>query len=208
MQCPNCDFEMHQVKTSAHYGTPILLDQCAQCGGVWFDEMELFKVKPSEAEVVEKNTEKIELVDSGKLRELASTRKDTLLCPRDKTALQIFSDPYFPKEIQVENCPHCGGFWFNRGELKKFKAVQAEKIGVSEKKGDGFEKQVEKILAADSQKDTYNSMGNLGKYLSKPIQHRPDIFRSYHYNNGGDSSPVAEIAMFVIRVLLQTLLRR
>jgi hypothetical protein len=39
MKCPNDNTEMYQVKIEGHYSRPILLEQCKECGGIWFDEM-------------------------------------------------------------------------------------------------------------------------------------------------------------------------
>ena len=44
---------MKNVKTVAHYGRPLILDQCEKCGGLWFDRMELFETKHGEAEKIE-----------------------------------------------------------------------------------------------------------------------------------------------------------
>ena len=49
MKCPNDSTEMCQVKIEGHYGQPILLEQCKECGGIWFDEMELFSARHGEA---------------------------------------------------------------------------------------------------------------------------------------------------------------
>ena len=44
---------MDEVKTESHYGAPILLDQCPQCGGIWFDKEELLATKHGEAERID-----------------------------------------------------------------------------------------------------------------------------------------------------------
>jgi Zn-finger nucleic acid-binding protein len=48
MLCPNENIEMRQVKVESHYGQPVILDQCPECGGIWFDKMELYQVKQGE----------------------------------------------------------------------------------------------------------------------------------------------------------------
>ena len=34
MNCPACNFKVSEVSTSSHYGIPIVLDQCPNCGGI------------------------------------------------------------------------------------------------------------------------------------------------------------------------------
>ena len=76
MFCPNENIEMHQVRIESHYGQPIILEQCNKCGGIWFDESELFRAKQGEAE-------EIELLDSEILRNPSKIEKSVLICPRD-----------------------------------------------------------------------------------------------------------------------------
>ena len=53
MICPNDNIEMHQVRIESYYGQPIFLEQCENCGGIWFDESELYRAKQGEANKIE-----------------------------------------------------------------------------------------------------------------------------------------------------------
>ena len=53
MLCPNDNTEMRQVKILSQYGGPVFVDQCEKCGGIWFDESELFRAGQGEAERIE-----------------------------------------------------------------------------------------------------------------------------------------------------------
>ena len=90
MQCPNDNSEMHEVATESHYGQNITLEQCTLCGGIWFDKLELHKIKQGEVE-------KIELVNYNKLQTSSKMKKEKLFCPKDKSELFIFKDQFFPK---------------------------------------------------------------------------------------------------------------
>ena len=46
MFCPNCKSKFKKVVVKSHYGVNIELDQCPRCGGVWSDDLEMFKVSP------------------------------------------------------------------------------------------------------------------------------------------------------------------
>jgi Zn-finger nucleic acid-binding protein len=113
MLCPNDRTEMHQVKIVSHYGGPIFVDQCEKCGGIWFGESELFRAKQGEAE-------KIEALNAEILRTPSTIENSNLICPRDQTAMNRFTDKYFPQDIVLVRCPSCHGIWINRGTFTKY----------------------------------------------------------------------------------------
>ena len=104
---------MHQVKIVAHYGEPMLVDQCEECGGIWFDESELFRAKQGEAG-------KIEVLDTAILRTPSTIEHPSLICPRDDSQMHRFTDRYFPEDIVLVRCPSCHGTWLNRGIFTKY----------------------------------------------------------------------------------------
>jgi len=113
MLCPNDNTEMRQVRIASHYGGPIFVDQCESCGGIWFDESNLFRAKQGEAE-------KIEALNIETLRTPSVIENSTLFCPRDRGAMQRFTDKYFPQDIVLVRCPSCHGIWLNRGTFTKY----------------------------------------------------------------------------------------
>ncbi len=114
MKCPECLLEMTEVKTSSHYGNAVVLDQCNKCGGLWLDELELYRAKLGVAQEIEKE------LDVQKLRKFTTFEHQSLFCPKDNSQLKLLRDYNFPKNIQVEICPKCRGFWFNYGEFSQF----------------------------------------------------------------------------------------
>jgi len=126
---------MHEVKIVSHYGQPIIVDQCEKCGGIWFDESELFRAKQGEAE-------KIEVLNTEILRTPSAIENSSLICPRDQTAMNRFTDKYFPQDVVLVRCPLCHGIWINRGTFTKYqqfrqklmskkKSTQHERLGKS-----------------------------------------------------------------------------
>src|SRR3989338_9710530 len=146
MTCPQCAAAMREVNIESHYATPIVLDQCSLCGGLWFEGTELFRARVGEAR-------KVEAVDADKLCAPSPPSEKPLLCPRDHTTLTPFDDPNFPKEILVESCPMCGGFWFNRCEFVEFQEKRQKVVATLQTDGDKkLQEDIERLLSLNSKK--------------------------------------------------------
>jgi len=165
--CPNENTEMQQVKTESHYGQTVTLDQCPGCGGIWFDSAELYMPKQGEAE-------KIEQLNFPSLLSSANIQSQSLLCPRDRTPLVQFSDPFFPQDLVLARCQTCNGFWLNRGEFVKYQ--QFRQARQTPRKPDEIViddtecgQELLKILRANQSKDSVEVLGKLGKFLSTPM---------------------------------------
>ncbi len=137
MLCPNDNAAMRQVKIASHYGGPIFVDQCGKCGGIWFDESNLFRAKQGEAE-------KIEALNAEMLRTPSVIGNSTLFCPRDQGAMQRFTDKYFPQDIVLVRCPSCHGIWLNRGTFTKYQQFRQK---LMPKRKSPQEERLEKSIA-------------------------------------------------------------
>lgn len=116
MKCPACDNEL----TSTNAGT-VTVDVCRSgCGGIWFDNFELKKLdEPDEIDA---------------LALLRIERNDSLLvdyerrrkCPKctDVVMMRHFFSPR--REVEVDECPNCGGIWLDPGELAQIRREVAE----------------------------------------------------------------------------------
>jgi uncharacterized protein len=114
MKCPACFNELRETQVGS-----LLVDVCrGGCGGVWFDAFELQKVDQEE-EVAGRMLLEIEkdedvAVDPTRKRE----------CPRCagiKLRRHYFSAK---RRVEVDECPNCGGYWLDAGELA---AIRAER---------------------------------------------------------------------------------
>ena len=189
---------MHEVNIESHYATPIFLDQCPTCGGLWFEGTELFRARRDEAQ-------KVEAVDADKLCTPAPPAEQPLLCPRDQTTLAPFSDPNFPKEILIESCPACGGFWFNRCEFFEFQEKRQEAVATPKvENNERLQKDIEKLLLRHSKKDAYDVLGKLGTFLSRPADR--ETFRPWKPVGRGEKA--ADIILAIVSTILSLLLRR
>ncbi len=107
MKCPACDRELTEITVDG-----IVLDVCkGGCGGVWFDWFELQKVdEPHESageHVLEIERDPSVQVDHSKRRH----------CPRCKDMIMMRHFASVKREVEVDECPKCAGFWLDDGEL-------------------------------------------------------------------------------------------
>lgn len=156
---------MRAVHAESHSGFPVVLYQCPNCGGLWFDKLVLYSTKQGEASRIEDplNFEKLK---SPKVFEMA-----TLHCPVDALELQPYKDAYFPKAVHVHSCPKCGGFWLNRGEFMRFQESRSMVVSTERSKADDiFHREVELLLQAHHEGGKNDSIAKLAKFLSKSMQ--------------------------------------
>jgi Zn-finger nucleic acid-binding protein len=102
-------------------GRAIVLDQCPSCGGIWFDQWELYQTNDSEVE-------NLDPVDTKALRATVPLSEKTPLCPKCNGTLFKFTDPLLPSDAHILRCPSCKGLWLNRGEFRKFKKLRKERL--------------------------------------------------------------------------------
>ena len=183
MICPNDKIEMQTVKIQSFYGLPIFLEQCRGCGGIWFDQSELYRAKPGEAE-------KIELLDSENLKNPVILQTAEHFCPRDQAKLFRFTDPYFPKEIIVERCPACEGVWLNRGEFTKYQKTRDEMMRPREQTAEDIrlEADIKQVLELQQKDVVDNSLTKLAQFLTQPIDLAPGKFGAVEQTNGQENS--------------------
>jgi Zn-finger nucleic acid-binding protein len=161
MICPNDNTEMGEVKILSHYGGPIFVDQCDRCGGIWFDESELFRARQGEAE-------KIEAANTEALLRRSAIETYPLVCPRDKGAMQRFADKHFPEDIVLVRCQVCHGIWLNRGVFTKYQQFRQKSVP---SRGTTKYEETEAYLAA-SYGDGLpaETRGRLEEFLSASVQ--------------------------------------
>jgi len=121
MNCPACD----RTLTEIHVGE-LRVDACLDgCGGVWFDAFELQRVdQPGE-------TAGEWLVDVRHDPAVVVNFKRKRACPRCdgvKLKRHFFSAK---RQVEVDQCPNCGGYWLDAGELER---IRAEKSSAAESK--------------------------------------------------------------------------
>ncbi len=112
MKCPACKSEMAELVIEK-----ITVDVCQQgCGGLWFDRFELQKVDEPHESAGES------LLRVKKKESVKTDPSQRFQCPKCDgiTMMRHFFSP--KREVQVDECPNCGGFWLDAGELGQIRS--------------------------------------------------------------------------------------
>jgi Zn-finger nucleic acid-binding protein len=116
MKCPACFNQLTEVQVGS-----LRVDVCqGGCGGIWFDAFELQRVDDSEEAAGERLLE----VQADPAVVVDNTRKRE--CPRCsgvKLHRHYFSAR---RRVEVDECPNCGGYWLDAGELAQIRAERSE----------------------------------------------------------------------------------
>lgn len=107
MLCPACGHHLSPLTIS-----DITLDVCkGKCGGIWFDCFELKKFdEPHEQAgnlLLEVGMDSSIKLDHSKKRR----------CPKCPEVMMMRHFYSIKRNVEVDECPSCGGYWFDYGEL-------------------------------------------------------------------------------------------
>jgi uncharacterized protein len=191
MKCPNDKHDILPVTVSSHYGQPVVIDQCPECGGIWFDQSELYLAKKGEAA-------KIDPLNVAVLASATTLVNPDLTCPRDGSRLFRFQDRYFPEQIVVARCPACNGIWLNRGEFVHYQDAR-EKLRESRTKAAEnakLKEEIEVIMPGGSANQDF--VGKLGQFLSRPVDAGPQASQSQQNTLNTIVNVLALILRFVV----------
>lgn len=115
MKCPACFHELIESRLGS-----VTVDACeGGCAGIWFDAFELQKVDEPH-EVPEE--ELLNVQRDPALHVDFSLRRACPRCEGIKLQRHFFSAK---RQIEVDHCPGCGGYWLDAGELEKIRAEKA-----------------------------------------------------------------------------------
>jgi len=111
MKCPACFSELSSVTIGQ-----LTVDMCrGGCGGTWFDAFELQQVDESH----ESAGQWLVNIERDPHLHVDSSRKRA--CPKCsgvKLKRRYFSAK---RRIEIDECPGCGGYWLDAGELEKIR---------------------------------------------------------------------------------------
>ena len=200
MICPNDGAEMHQVSIVSHYGQSIILDQCEKCGGIWFDESELFRARQGEAG-------KVEPLDQEALRTPSRIDNPQLICPRERSQLFRFTDKHFPDSIILTRCPSCHGIWLNRGEFTKYQQARQESLRTNTKSDPDTKlaERIAQITASDKIGHPSVVLGKLGNFLSTDMD-ATDPLSADSTPKSNAAQDTANMAVGIVLTLLRVFL--
>ena len=125
MKCPVCNRHLTEIEVGG-----ITVDACVGgCGGIWFDWFELSKVDERHEKAGES------LLDIARDESVVVDHEQRRNCPKDGMIMMrhFFS---VKKQVQVDECPQCGGVWLDHGELaavrEQFQSEEARKAAAEE----------------------------------------------------------------------------
>ena len=112
MKCPACGNTMTEKDTDG-----ILVDVCQNgCGGIWFDWMELKKLdEPHEATGEA-------LLDVQCDPSIEIDYKQRRNCPHCENVVMMRHFASVKRDVEVDECPKCGGFFLDHGELNDLRS--------------------------------------------------------------------------------------
>ncbi len=115
MKCPACECKMEEVVVE-----DIAVDVCKQgCGGLWFDKFELQKVDEPHESAGES------LLQISMEGSAATDHSQRRKCPKCEDIILMRHFFSVKKEVEVDECPSCGGFWLDYGELGRIRSQYA-----------------------------------------------------------------------------------
>src|SRR5579862_1936553 len=116
MKCPACFNELTETQVGS-----LVVDVCqGGCGGIWFDAFELERVD-EEGEVAGEPL--LHISRDERIAVDASRKRDCPRCEGVRLHRHFFSAK---RRVQVDQCPNCGGYWLDSGELADIRAEKSE----------------------------------------------------------------------------------
>ena len=116
MKCPAC----FNPLSSVTFGK-LTVDVCrGGCGGIWFDAFELLQVD----EPAESAGEWLVQIERDPHLHVDFNRKRS--CPKCD-GVKLMRHYFSPKRrVEVDECPGCGGYWLDAGELERIREEMDE----------------------------------------------------------------------------------
>lgn len=113
MECPACGNQLQQMTAG-----DVTVDVCkGGCGGIWFDNFELKKFDEPHESVGEQLLE----IERGESVTIDRTKR--LKCPKCDDVVMMRHFFSVKKQVEVDECPDCGGFWLDAGELRQIRSL-------------------------------------------------------------------------------------
>ena len=112
MDCPVCKRQLTQVMVG-----DVEVDVCqGGCGGVWFDEFELKKLDEPHEHMGEA------LSGISYDPSIPVKHDEKRHCPKCKDIIMRRHFFSAKREVEVDNCGKCGGYWLDLGEIHKIRS--------------------------------------------------------------------------------------
>jgi Zn-finger nucleic acid-binding protein len=118
MKCPACFNPLTEVEVGQ-----VKVDVCQNgCGGIWFDAFELQQVDQEEEET---GNPLLHIRRDENITVDPSRKRECPRCGNVKLHRHYFSAK---RQVQVDECPQCGGYWLDGGELAQIRAEKRQEM--------------------------------------------------------------------------------
>lgn len=160
MNCPACSNQLESMTVGN-----LTVDVCRNgCGGIWFDNFELQQVDEKHEAAGEA------LLDVETNPDTSVDYTQQRLCPKCETQKMLKHFMSIKREVEVDECPACGGFWLDAGELRSIRAqyeTEADrKMAANEYFDDVFGDTLTRLRDEDEQKlQRARNVANMFKYI-------------------------------------------
>ena len=115
MNCPACNHPLSERTAES-----ITVDICADgCGGIWFDNYELEKVDNATESAGEA------LLEFQRDESVSVDHTARRKCPKCEDQIMMRHFASNNRDVEVDECPSCGGVWLDAGELGRIRALYA-----------------------------------------------------------------------------------
>lgn len=124
MQCPACYNQLSPFQVGN-----VTVDVCqGGCGGIWFDAFELQRVD-DQAEAA--GEAMLQIAKDPKIQVDPARKRSCPKCDGIKLKKHYFSAQ---RRIEVDECPNCGGYWLDAGELAQIRQEKEQAVHTSKVK--------------------------------------------------------------------------
>ena len=157
MKCPACGNELSSV---AYDG--LTVDSCKDngCGGLFFDQFELRKVdEPTEL----LGDKLVELQKQEAKKAVSDERRNCPKCDNIVMMRHFFS---VKKEVEVDECPGCGGIWLDAGELDKIRKEFSSDSARETATHKSFDNMFDPGIVQFQSEEKRESIGKMGRLFS------------------------------------------
>lgn len=113
MKCPACENQLQELEVEG-----VTVDVCkGGCGGIWFDNFEIKKLDEEHELAGE------ELLDVERDESIVVDYSKRIKCPKCDDVVMKMHFFSVKKSVEVDECPGCGGFWLDAGELREIRGL-------------------------------------------------------------------------------------
>ena len=145
MKCPACGKSLQEMKAGN-----ITVNVCKDgCGGIWFDQFELEKVGEPHESAGES------LLDIEQDESIVVDHARRKMCPKCEGIVMMRHFFSVEKQVKLDECPSCAGYWLDYGELGKirsrFSSEQEREKAANEYFSEVFDKKLTEMAAGSKE---------------------------------------------------------